>query len=61
MNLKIDMKLILKKVEAIVNAPVLTSITKMKSVIEMMSFYSSFSKHFAIIAAPFYDLTKKEC
>ena len=49
-----------KKVEAIVNASIPTNITEVKSVMWMMSFYSSFIKNFAIIAAPLYDLTK-EC
>ena len=48
-----------KNVEAIVNVPVHTNITEVKSVIGMISFYSSFIKNFAIIAAPLYDLTKK--
>ena len=48
-----------KKVEAIVNAPVPTNITEMKSVMGMMLFYSNFIKNFAIIAALLYDLTKK--
>ena len=48
-----------KKVEAIINVPVPTNISEIKSVIGMMSFYSSFIKKFSIIAAPFYDLTKK--
>ena len=48
-----------KNVEAIVNAPVHTNITEVESVMGMISFYSSFIKNFAIIAAPLYDLTKK--
>ena len=46
-------------VKAIVNAPVPTNTTELKSVMGIMSFYSSFIKDFAIIAAPLYDLTKK--
>ena len=38
-----------KKVESILNAPVPTNITEVKSVIGMTSFYSSFIKNFAII------------
>ena len=49
----------LKNVEAILNAPVLTRITEVKSFMRIMSFYSSFVKNFAIIAAPLYDLTKE--
>ena len=48
-----------QKVKAIVSAPVPTNTTEVKSVMGMMSFYSSFIKNFAIIAAPLYDLTKK--
>ena len=48
-----------KKVEAIVNAPVPTNITEVKSVMGMISFYSNFIKNIAIIAAPLYDLKKK--
>ena len=48
-----------KKVEAIVNTPVPTSITEVKSVMGKMLFYISFIKNFAIIEAPLYDLTKR--
>ena len=48
-----------KKVETFVYALVPTNITEVKSVMGMLSFYSSFLNNFAIIAAPPYDLTKK--
>ena len=48
----------LKKLETIVNTPVPANITEVKSVMEMMSFYSSFIESFTIIVAPLYDMTK---
>ena len=48
-----------KKVRAIVNALVSTNITEVNLFWEC-HFYSSFIKNFATIAAPLYDLRKKD-
>ena len=48
-----------EKVRAILDVPVPTTVTELKSFLGFISFYHSFVKNFATIASPLYDLTKK--
>lgn len=48
-----------EKVRAILDVPVPTNVTELKSFLGFISFYHSFVKNFATIASPLYDLTKK--
>ena len=47
------------KVKSIVDAPTPLNQSELKSFLGLVSFYHSFIKNFSMIAAPLYDLTKK--
>ena len=49
------------KIRAIQEVPVPTSVTELKSFLELITFYARFVPNLATVAEPLYKLTKKKC